>query len=136
MTTSTWVTIAAHDTPFLAQLVTDHLEDAGFETRLLSDSGGGNLPHISFGSGGYRVQVPSDDEAAAREALSTLREDELVGVDVGSFTDHEGVQPPVEGTGTPARGSWSMPTRILALVLAGMTIYLAMMILELVAWPF
>lgn len=136
MTMSTWVTIAAHDTPFLAQMVTDHLEDAGFETRMLSDSGGGNLPHIAFGSGGYRVQVPSDDEVAARETLSTLRKDELVGVDVGRFADLEGVQPPVEGTGTPARGSWSMPTRILALVLAGMTIYLGMLILELIEWPF
>ena len=136
MTTSTWVTISAHDTPFLAQLVTDHLEDAGFETRLLSDSGGGSLPHISFGTGGYRVQVPSDDEAGARAALATLSEDELVGVDVGRFADHDGVQPPVEGTGTPARGSWSIPTRALALVLAVMTIYLVAMIIDLISWPF
>lgn len=135
MTTRTWVTVVAYDTPFLAQLAADHLEDQGLATRLLSDSAGGNLPHISFGSGGYRVQVPAEDEATARRALADLDEDELTGVDVGEFMDHDGVQPPVEGVGTPARGSWSLPSRAVALTVAVMVLVLVGVILLTVDLP-
>lgn len=94
MSTDTWVTIVAYDTPFLAQMVTDQLDDVGIGHRTLSDSGGGNLPHISFGSGGYRVQVAREDEATARDAIEALPEDFLDGIDVGEFQDGtDGVVP-------------------------------------------
>ena len=94
MSTDTWVTIVAYDTPFLAQMVTDRLDDVGIEHRTLSDSGGGNLPHISFGSGGYRVQVAREDEEAARDAIEALPDDFLDGIDVGEFQDGtDGVVP-------------------------------------------
>jgi hypothetical protein len=90
----TWVTIVAFDTPFLAQLATERLEDEGIASRLLSDSGGETLPHISFATGGYRVQVAPDDAAAARDALVALDEIEVGQIDVGEFADEDGVQPP------------------------------------------
>lgn len=94
MSTDTWVTIVAYDTPFLAQLVTDRLDDVGIGHRTLSDSAGGNLPHISFGSGGYRVQVAREDGEAARDAIAALPDDFLDGIDVGEFQDGtDGVVP-------------------------------------------
>jgi hypothetical protein len=94
VSTDTWVTIVAYDTPFLAQMVTDRLDDVGIAHRTLSDSGGGNLPHISFGSGGYRVQVAREDEEAARDAIEALPDDFLDGIDVGEFQDgNDGVVP-------------------------------------------
>lgn len=90
----TWVTLAAHDTPFLAQLVTDRLDEAGIAHRTLSDSGGGNLPHIDFGAGGHRVQVDREDLAAARQAIAALPAEVMEGLDVGHFSqDAEGVVP-------------------------------------------
>jgi hypothetical protein len=102
MDARTWSTLASYDTPFLAQLVTDHLDDLGIESRVLSDSAHGNLPEISFVTGGYRVQVPAEDEQAARDALATLPEDATTSVDVGEFDDHGGARPST-GPGGEAR---------------------------------
>lgn len=93
MSARTWVTIVAFDTSFLAQLATEHLDGQGIESRLLSDSGGETLPHISFATGGYRVQVAREDAEAARAALSALDEIDISEIDVGEFSD-DGVQPP------------------------------------------
>lgn len=109
MTTDTWVTIVAYDTPFLAQLVTDRLDDVGIGHRTLSDSAGGNLPHISFGSGGYRVQVAREDGEAARDAIAALPDDFLDGIDVGEFQDGtDGVVPSdtVGGVDVATRNRW------------------------------
>lgn len=97
--TTRWVTVAAYDTEFLARLVVDHLEDAGIPTRVLSDSGGGSLPHISFGTGGYRVQVPADSSDAAREHLASLPEDGVGDLDVGTVIEGD-VASTVEGDDT------------------------------------
>lgn len=94
MTAPTWVTIVAFDTPFLAQLATERLDEQGIASRLLSDSGGETLPHISFATGGYRVQVAPEDADAARAALVALDEIEVGQMDVGEFADEDGVQPP------------------------------------------
>ncbi len=109
MSTDTWVTIVAYDTPFLAQMVTDRLDDVGITHRTLSDSAGGNLPHISFGSGGYRVQVAREDEAAARDAIEALPDDFLDGIDVGEFQDGADGVVPGDATGQTdieARHRW------------------------------
>ncbi|MCA1782064.1 MAG: hypothetical protein LC679_07795, partial [Intrasporangiaceae bacterium] len=109
MTSNTWVTIVAYDTPFLAQLVTDRLDDVGIGHRTLSDSAGGNLPHISFGSGGYRVQVERQDGEAARDAIAALPDDFLDGIDVGEFQDGtDGVVPSdtVGGVDVATRNRW------------------------------
>ncbi len=99
-----WTTVAAYDTPFLADLLVDHLEDEGIATRVLNDSAGGNLPHISFGTGGYRVQVHHDRVEEARAALAALPEDAVGDVDVGTFTDGEGVGPPAGSSPTRRAG--------------------------------
>jgi len=90
---TTWVTVVAYDTPFLAEMARDHLEDEGIATRILSDSGGGNLPEVAFMTGGYRVQVEGEAEEEARRSLAALPEDALVGVDVGEFGESGGARP-------------------------------------------
>lgn len=105
MSTDTWVTLAAHDTPFLAQLVTDRLDEVGIANRTLSDSGGGSLPHIDFGAGGHRVQVDREDLPAAREAIAALPEEVMEDLDVGHFPgDAQGVVPdPAAAAAGPPR---------------------------------
>lgn len=94
MSTDTWVTLVAHDTPFLAQLATDRLDEAGIANRILSDSGGGSLPHVDFGAGGHRVQVDREDLDAAREAIAALPEAFMDDLDVGRFAEGpDGVWP-------------------------------------------
>ncbi|TVR36038.1 MAG: DUF2007 domain-containing protein [Nitriliruptor sp.] len=119
MSTDIWVTIVAYDTPFLAQLVTDRLDDVGIEHRTLSDSAGGNLPHISFGSGGYRVQVARQDEEAARDAIEALPDDFLDGIDVGEFQDGtDGVVPAdtLRGASVATRQRWMRLAAVLVVL--------------------
>jgi len=119
VSTDTWTTIVAYDTPFLAQMVTDRLDDVGIGHRTLSDSAGGNLPHISFGSGGYRVQVARQDEQAARDAIEALPDDFLDGIDVGEFQDGaDGVLPePTAADGHVAtRHRWIRVAAVLVVV--------------------
>ncbi len=116
MSATTWVTVVAYDTPFLAQLATDHLDDAGITSRLLSDSGGQMLPHLSFGSGGYRVQVAVEDEPVARELLAALPEDALEGVDIGAFEDGDGVRPRDRDDGPLPRRSLGPTARLVAVI--------------------
>jgi hypothetical protein len=131
---TTWVTVIAYDTPFLAQLATDHLDDAGIANRVLADSADGNLPHIAFGSGGYRVQVPASEEAVAREQLAALPEDALVGVDVGEFEDGQGVQPRT-GVDSPLPGrGHSLSGRLIALIAIPLVLVVTIIFLWL-SWP-
>lgn len=119
MSTDIWVTIVAYDTPFLAQMVTDRLDDVGIEHRTLSDSAGGNLPHISFGSGGYRVQVARQDEEAARDAIEALPDDFLDGIDVGEFQDGtDGVVPAdtFRGASVATRQRWMRLAAVLVVL--------------------
>jgi len=119
VSTDIWVTIVAYDTPFLAQLVTDRLDDVGIEHRTLSDSAGGNLPHISFGSGGYRVQVARQDEEAARDAIEALPDDFLDGIDVGEFQDGtDGVVPAdtLRGASVATRQRWMRLAAVLVVL--------------------
>ncbi len=115
MTATTWVTVVAYDTPFLAQLASDHLEDEGVRTRVLGDSAGGNLPEVAFMTGGYRVQVATDDADLARRCLRELPDDGLAGVDVGAPTDPDGM-PDQEDQALPRR-SLAWPARLIALTL-------------------
>jgi hypothetical protein len=115
----TWVTIVAFDTPFLAQLATEHLDDRGIRSRLLSDSGGETLPHISFATGGHRVQVAQEDADAARAALAALDGIEADQIDVGEFADVDGVQPPRIDEGGAERGARSTsPLVVIGVIVA------------------
>lgn len=95
MSTDDWVTVAAYDTPFLAQMVTDRLDEAGIRHRTLFDDAGGNLPHIAFATGGHRVQVAPADEALARRLIEPLPDPVMDDLDVGEFdgAGTGGVQP-------------------------------------------
>ena len=127
---TTWVTVVAYDTPFLAEMARDHLEDEGIATRILSDSGGGNLPEVAFMTGGYRVQVEGEAEEEARRSLAALPEDALVGVDVGEFEDDQGVQPGA-GVDEPLSGhGHGLSGRLIALV----AIPLALVVTILFLW--
>lgn len=118
---TTWVTVVAYDTPFLAEMARDHLDDDGITTRVLADSGGGNLPEVAFMTGGYRVQVEQDAEDAARRSLAALPEDALVGVDVGEFIETGGVRPSDDGDDRPLpRRSSPWTVRLIALGLVGL----------------
>jgi hypothetical protein len=118
VSTPNWVTIVAFDTPFLAQLATEHLDDQGIPSRLLSDSGGETLPHISFATGGHRVQVASQDADAARAALASLEGIEAERIDVGTFAEEDGVQPPRIDEHEGGRASRSAsPLRVVGVIL-------------------
>jgi hypothetical protein len=141
VTADTWVTIVAYDTPFLAQMVTDRLDDVGIEHRTLSDSGGGSLPHISFGSGGYRVQVAREDEEAARDAIEALPDDFLDEIDVGEFQDGTDGVVPGDTTGTVDLAGRNRWVRVAAV--AVVLVVLGVFVLgppdlfpRLIDWPF
>jgi len=130
-----WTTVVAYDTPFLAQLATEQLDEAGITSRLLSDSGGETLPHISFATGGYRVQVTTEDEPAAREILAALDEQPLGDIDVGEFEDDDGVQPPQLGSSTSSRGDASRPSPIVVVGVAAVILGAVAVAIGLTGWP-
>lgn len=119
MSIDTWVTLVAYDTPFLAQLATDRLDEAGIANRTLSDSGGGSLPHVDFGAGGHRVQVDRQDLDAAREMIVALPDAVMDDLDVGRFSeDPDGVLPdPGAARAGPARRQHRRWLRLAAVVL-------------------
>ena len=135
MAAPVWTTVVAYDTPFLAQLATEQLDEAGITSRLLSDSGGETLPHISFATGGHRVQVATEDEPAAREILAALDEQPLGDIDVGEFEDDDGVQPPQLGSSTSSRGDASRPSPIVVVGVAAVILGAVAVVIGLTGWP-
>jgi hypothetical protein len=66
-----WVTVEIlwHRPP--AEVCRSILTSYGLPTRIFGDDLGGILPHVGFGTGGLRVQVPAD---RAQEAKAILTE--------------------------------------------------------------
>jgi hypothetical protein len=141
MTTDTWVTVVAYDTPFLAQMVADRLDEVDIANRTLSDSAGGNLPHISFGSGGYRVQVADHDESAARDVIAAPMDDVMDHLDVGDFDgDPDGVVPDSSTPDGPA--AYGLPrwvkvgaVVVIAIIVGAFVIGPGDLLPRLINWP-
>jgi hypothetical protein len=67
-----WTDVARFPSRSTAGFVAAVLEDAGIRTRVVSDDGGGVLPHLDALTGGVHVEVPGRELEAARELLAGL----------------------------------------------------------------
>jgi len=62
--------VAAYNTELEADLAVARLADAGIDSLISADNLGGTFPMMQMITGGFKVQVRTEDEDRAREVLS------------------------------------------------------------------
>jgi hypothetical protein len=64
------ITVATCNDPMHAQLLKSVLEDSGIQVLIPNEYSAQTMPHLILAMGGIRVQVPEEQEEAAKQLIT------------------------------------------------------------------